>query len=437
METVRTSVAEMQDQMAVYSQTLRDMPSKASILAVLEDKLSAFKQEIESKTISQNTEMKAVGQGSKLDAKPKENEFVALKQEIQMQAVSQATNLKKLYTDIANIKKSSDNIEDNSVIRKLMKDLNKLKTITEELEARESNPQEIEEQNEVVLKILYQCVEELRQEYQKHNKIQDDKISSLEIKVANLEFSTGGHASEQELRELKAQINELEDVGSEDKIEHILERVVSLEQNMSSANVQSTTTNIESSELQGLKDDMIKRFKDLDTKLKLEHSEASGKIDEILANVETADEQTMNSIEDIKANTREEIGELLQKIIDIKNEMMNESKMLEDKFDSINQQEDSKHDAVLSQISEMEINLSSQYESITKITQSITEITNSVTSQITNNVTNQNTTSETTVDSSVIDTKILNLKSELMGEIEDLELVLNQDKEFERERILN
>jgi hypothetical protein len=80
MEAARASITEMQDQMAVYSQTLRDMPSKASILAVLEDKLSAFKQEIETvleekldifkeeietQTISQNAEMQAVGQATK------------------------------------------------------------------------------------------------------------------------------------------------------------------------------------------------------------------------------------------------------------------------------------------------------------------------------------------------------------------------------------
>jgi hypothetical protein len=423
METTRTAIAEIQDQMEVYSQTLRDMPSKASILAVLEEKLTAFKKEIKTQTTSQSVGKPAVGQG----AKPKESElFASFKEEIEIQTVSQATTLKQLSIDIANIKKSSDNIEDNSVVRKLMKDLKELKTVTEELEAKELNPQDIEEQNEVVLKILYQCVEELRQEYQKHNEIQDGKISKLEIKVANLEFSTGGHASEKELRELRTQIDELEDV-SDLKTDEILKRVVNLEKNTSGANVESTTTDVKNSDLKDLKDDMTKRFKDLDTKLKLEHNEASGKIEETIAYVETADEQTTNSIEDIKAYIKKEIGILSQKIIDNKNEMMNISTTMEDKFDKINKQNDTKRDAVLSQIKKMETNLSSQNESITRNKQSVTEIKNSVN--------NQNTTSDTTVDSSVIDKNLLNLKGELMREIEDLELVLNQDKEFERERI--
>lgn len=379
VEITRTSIEELKEQMEQYSQTLRDMPSKASIIAILNENVASLREDIENQMLTQNSEI--------------EQSSVTIK-----------------------------NIESNSVIKKIMKDMKELRVQVDESEGKEVSFEANEEQKEVILKILHQCIEELRVEFQKHNKIQDDKISNLEVKVANLEFSTGEHVSEQQIEDLRVQISDLEDVWSEEKVEHILGRVASLEQSNSSVQIAPVSSGMQNSNFEDFKDEINTKFNELDERLKLEHDKALSKIDEIKTNVDKADQEIKVSINDFKTLAGRELEIVLKEIKNIKNEMVEDSTKLKDKFEEINEQEDVKHDAVLIEIANLKTLLSNQEELINKSKESQNS---------------QMIMAAPIADSSEVEFKLENLKEEITKQITEFKEELNKDKDFERDRILN
>lgn len=382
VEFTKTSVEELKEQMEQYSQTLRDMPSKASIINILNENVANLRVDIENHILTQNNEI--------------EQSSITIK-----------------------------NIESNSVIKKIMKDLKELKAQVEESDGKGVTFDSNEDQKETILKILYQCIEEQKIECQKHNKIQDDKIHNLEVKVANLEFSTGELVTEQQIEEIKAQIDNMEDVWNEEKAEQILGRVANLEQNNSTVQappITSVSSLMPNSDLEDFKNEINNKFDDLDAKVKLEHDKAFGKIEEIKANVDKADEEIKASINDFKILAGKELEECLEEITNIKNEMIEDSTELKNKFDEMNKQQDEKNGVLLIEFDDLKALLGEHDDEINKLKEAPST---------------QSLMADPIVDPSQFEDKFDEFKDDITKQITEFKQEINKDKDFERDRILN
>lgn len=158
--------------------------------------------------------------------------------------------------------------------------------------------------------------------------------------------------------------------------------------------------------------------------MRLEHDKAFGKIGEIKAKMEKADELVKSTIIELKESSVVEISTLFDKVMGIKNELIEDSQKLKEKFDKIDKEEIEKQEFVLEEIKRIELKITDQNEFVNKAIEGINS---------------QSTASETVskIDSSEIDSKIVDLKTEIEKELTCFKEEMNKDKDFERDRILN
>lgn len=410
---LQETVEQIQENLESFSQTLRNLPSKSGILKEVDERILKLKEEQSKIDAEQNQKIereeidKLTIKVTKIQEELDGNNIL----EIQVKAMKE--NLESLHEKID----AQSNNEFSEEIKKF----------DEKITSISSNLGNQLEEFKILFNELEEKVEDLENFKNNQDSRQSTTITQIQTKISELEVMVQNASTSSEIENMAAKLNEIEE-KAEDNMKQQIEEIIVVKKKIDEIPQQQPAEQVESPdytvEFNQYKEEINQKLKDLQSEVKLEHDKAFGKIGEIKAEVERADEMIKSTIDNLKESNGIEISSLFDKVMGIKNELIEDSRKLKEKFDRIDNEESEKQEFVLDEIKRLDSKISDQNLLVNKAIEGIS---------------NQSTASDTVpkIESSEINSKIENLKLQQEKELNLFKEEINKDKDFERDRILN
>lgn len=339
LKSLKASIAEISERQEDYSQTLRELPSKSSIMKEVTTEIEELNKKIKDTQTSLEkkiSEQSASAQGFELVEEKLE--------QLEAQLLSKDDN------DYANLI-----AELQEQVKAFEAEINKIPALEEKIDENQQN-------TEYSVESLVERIDNLESASNTIKTEKNEEVASLKKKIEEIS---------------KAQVAQPEPV--EDESHKVDEEVV-----------------------EALRTEIDEKLHKLQEDLKHTHDKAFGKIGEIKAEVDKADEKIKQSIDELRQSNNDETAQIFDRIIDIKNELLEDSKNLKAKFEKIDQVEDKKHETVMEEISKLHEMINEQKETVIEAAEKV----------------GQSKPEPQVIDTSKIDEKIEKVKADMLSSIE-------------------
>ncbi|CAI2376950.1 unnamed protein product [Moneuplotes crassus] len=180
-------------------------------------------------------------------------------------------------------------------------------------------------------------------------------------------------------------------------------------------------SSIDEDAIEDLQRDVGQMFAKMEAKLKQLSDKVYRRINEIDDDVHRSDDMIRASIQSLKDQNGVEISALFERVVHIKNEIIEDSKKLKDKFTRIEREENAKQEFVIKEIKKLSSRMDGRGSS--------TDVKSTKVSK------KEAKESAATLNLLEFDSMIAQLKAELMSDLNGFKAKINKDEDFQRDRI--
>ncbi|CAI2373127.1 unnamed protein product [Moneuplotes crassus] len=409
---LQQDIEQIQSNMEGYSETLRNLPTKEGILSKVDEKIVKAKQEQSMIDAAQDMNF----DNSVLDVISQK--CTKLQEQVDDQEKELHSELQNLGEDFQAFKDTT-NKNQESIAESIHTVDEKVTQVSTNLSSQLQSFEEAFNDIETQVGDLV----EFKTQQLKLNK--EDKVAPVQQKISTIEEMLKKDSESQKLQSLEKRFDEIETQIQQDK-EQNSEEITVFKNKIDEIQVSASApqaASIDEDAMQAIQQDFDERFNELSATIKKDYDKLSSKINGLNEDVERADEVIKTSIQSLKDQSGEEISSLFEKILQIKNELIEDSRKLKERFERIDKEETDKQEFVLKELKRLDAKIEEQAEEFDKDLHNVSK--------------GESTSVASTVNNSEVNSKISELKAEMLQEISNFKEEATKDRDFERDRILN